>query len=239
MEYLKVKNWERFQHFKKGKPPWIKLYRDLLGSYQFMNLSETDRWCLVGLWILAAETNNSIPCDPKWLQIRLTLYHRPKIDLLVSQGFIEKTSIQTNFTKIETETEVEEEKDNPPIVPLKGDVEKIPFKEIIDDLNARSGGKYKYTSESTQRQVRARWNEGHRLDDFRTAHRNVVEGWNGTSMEQFIRPSTIYRASKFEGYVAHVPTVGAVSVNAKDEAALRHARVGQWTPPDPRDGGDG
>jgi len=32
---------------------------------------------------------------------------------------------------------------------------------------------------------------------------------------------------------------GSTYANAKDEAALRHARVGQWTPPDPRDGGEG
>ena len=66
---IHVVNWERHQHYKADngkkpkKPPWIKLYRDLLGDYAFQCLPEKDRFVLVGFYLLAAETNNEIPED--------------------------------------------------------------------------------------------------------------------------------------------------------------------------------
>ena len=32
---MRIKNWNRFQHFKDRKPPWIKLYRDILDDLAF------------------------------------------------------------------------------------------------------------------------------------------------------------------------------------------------------------
>ena len=30
MHHLRVRNWERYQHYKERNPPWIKLYVELL-----------------------------------------------------------------------------------------------------------------------------------------------------------------------------------------------------------------
>ena len=86
--YIEVVNWDRFQHYKKDSPPWVKVYRDLLGDYEFMALSEGERWTLVGIWLLAAETNNRIPNEPKWLKIRLGLRRSPSIEALEQAGKI-------------------------------------------------------------------------------------------------------------------------------------------------------
>ena len=71
VEYIVIPSWEKFQHYKKPKPRWVKLYRDLLGHYEIMQLTVTERWILVGLWCLAAETDNKIPADLKYLTHRL------------------------------------------------------------------------------------------------------------------------------------------------------------------------
>jgi hypothetical protein len=31
---IRIKNWAQFQHFKDRKPPWVKLYRDLLDDME-------------------------------------------------------------------------------------------------------------------------------------------------------------------------------------------------------------
>jgi hypothetical protein len=52
---MKPKNWRRFQHFKDRKPPWIKLYRDLLDDLEWHKLNGEAAKFLVQLWLLASE----------------------------------------------------------------------------------------------------------------------------------------------------------------------------------------
>lgn len=52
---MKVKNWPKFQHFKDRRPPWIKLYRDLLDDDEYFNLPPINAKTLTLLWLLASE----------------------------------------------------------------------------------------------------------------------------------------------------------------------------------------
>src|SRR5262245_32537435 len=51
----RVKNWKKFQHFKDRRPPWIKLYRDLLDDPDWYALSPAERDFLVLCWLVASE----------------------------------------------------------------------------------------------------------------------------------------------------------------------------------------
>ncbi len=55
---VKIKNWEKFQHFKNRRPPWVKLYRDLLDDMQWHELDPLSSKVLVTLWLLASEDND-------------------------------------------------------------------------------------------------------------------------------------------------------------------------------------
>jgi hypothetical protein len=57
----KIKNWEKFQHFKDRKPPWVKLYRDLLDDIEWHELDPTCAKVLVMLWLIASEDSGHIP----------------------------------------------------------------------------------------------------------------------------------------------------------------------------------
>jgi hypothetical protein len=52
---IKIKNWSQFQHFKDRRPPWIKLYRDILDDYDISQLSDKSFRILINLWLLASE----------------------------------------------------------------------------------------------------------------------------------------------------------------------------------------
>jgi len=52
---MKIKNWEKFQHYKNRKPPWIRLYNDLLVDPEFFALSGDAFKHLVMLWLIASE----------------------------------------------------------------------------------------------------------------------------------------------------------------------------------------
>jgi len=51
----KIKKWDKFQHFKDRRPPWIKLYRDLLNDPDWHELHPKDAKILVMLWLVASE----------------------------------------------------------------------------------------------------------------------------------------------------------------------------------------
>ena len=64
-----IKNWERFQHYKNRKPPWIKLYRDLLDDREYRALAPSNRALLSDLWLLASEDGGTVkgsPTDIGW-----------------------------------------------------------------------------------------------------------------------------------------------------------------------------
>lgn len=58
---LKIKNWSKFQHFKDRRPPWIKLYRDILDDKDWHALKGDSAKLLIMLWLIASENNGEIP----------------------------------------------------------------------------------------------------------------------------------------------------------------------------------
>jgi len=77
----------------------------------------------------------------------------------------------------------------------------IPYQAIIDYLNEKAGTSYRHTSKKTQQLIRARWNEGFRLDDFKIViDKKVAEWFNDPKMNKYLRPETLF-GTKFESYL--------------------------------------
>lgn len=77
----------------------------------------------------------------------------------------------------------------------------IPYKEIINYLNQKTGGKFRYTTKSYQTLIKARWNEGYKLKDFKQVIDNKAFSWQNTEFWKYMRPSTLFKASKFDDYL--------------------------------------
>lgn len=88
MNYLRVKKWEEFQHYKDRHPPWIKLHRALLDDYEFARLPDASKAHLVLIWLLASQSDGRVPADPKFLQAKLSLDKQPDLQVLVDSGFL-------------------------------------------------------------------------------------------------------------------------------------------------------
>lgn len=85
-----------------------------------------------------------------------------------------------------------------------------PYQEIIDYLNERTGKQFK-NSKTNQGLIRPRFNEGYTLDDFKLVIDNQTVAWNHEpepgkkDMREYLRPSTLFRASNFDGYRNNKP----------------------------------
>lgn len=89
MEYLQVKNWESFQHYKDRNPPWIKLYNHLLDDFDFSCLPDASKAHLLSIWLLASRTENKIPNNSGWIGNKINATEEVNIELLVKLGFLE------------------------------------------------------------------------------------------------------------------------------------------------------
>lgn len=73
--------------------------------------------------------------------------------------------------------------------------------EIVSYLNKRLGTHYKPTTKKTQMCIRARFNEGFDVDDFKAVIDFKADQWGSDErMVEYLRPETLF-GNKFEGYL--------------------------------------
>ena len=128
---FQVRNWGRFQHYRKRRPPWIKLYRDILDDYEYLTMSLASMALAPCIWLLASESEDgTVTDDLEKLSFRL---HRPKqeiiaaIEELVAKNFLTRSGDDAStvlaFSKqhatLERETETEAEEETTPSKPRK------------------------------------------------------------------------------------------------------------------------
>lgn len=71
-KYLRVRNWDTFQHYKTGKnadakPTWVKLYVSILDDWDLTSLPLAAQLLADRLLLVAARTGNEIRNDAKWI----------------------------------------------------------------------------------------------------------------------------------------------------------------------------
>jgi hypothetical protein len=113
---MRIKHWNKFQHFKDRKPPWVKLYRDLLDDLDWHELDAQASKVLVMLWLIASEDEGRIP-PTKTLAFRLRMTEKQTNDCLnklshwLEQDDINTISERYQDDSLETERERETEKE--------------------------------------------------------------------------------------------------------------------------------
>jgi hypothetical protein len=58
--WIVVRNWDKFQHYKDRAPAWIKLYTELSGRDDWLDLPFTERGLLVTIWIEYARSGGQL-----------------------------------------------------------------------------------------------------------------------------------------------------------------------------------
>lgn len=109
--YVSVKGFERFQHYKDRRPPWIKLYTSIFEDYEFACLQDASKLHLVSIWVLASQLDNRIPADPEWIARRINATTAVDLSILIEKGFLIASKLlasckQNAMPETETETDI-------------------------------------------------------------------------------------------------------------------------------------
>lgn len=85
--WFEVKNWDRFQHYTKRRPPWIKLYaRSLPEDEAFKQYTDSAKALYFYVLTTAAKFDGYLPADPRYLENHLGLNGQQDYFELVNQG---------------------------------------------------------------------------------------------------------------------------------------------------------
>lgn len=80
--------------------------------------------------------------------------------------------------------------------------------EVIEYLNSVTGSKYKATTASHAKDINGRFSQGHSIDDLKMVIDFKNAEWkDDAKMSGYLRPATLFGASKFDGYLKAAKTV--------------------------------
>ena len=196
---MRIKNWNKFQHFKDRRPPWIKLHREILEQRDISAISDCSFRVLVGLWLLASEDEAMEGNLPSIEDISFRL-RMPESSIINSLSELESFVEQDDITLIsgryqrdplekEVELEVKEERETEAKKSSKRSSNKIiyeswpelPSKPLFDDwMEVRKAKKAKNTQTAIDgigRELHKAVDAGHTVDDC--VRMAVERSWSG------------------------------------------------------------
>jgi hypothetical protein len=128
MEFYRIRNWKKYQHYSKRNPPWIKLHLKILSSPDWVLASDSTKLSMVCCLLAASMHEGCVPNDSRWLRDACHIHWRVDFKPLLESGFLENMLADAS-TKTETETETETEERQRHIPRVK----KRAVKELPDD----------------------------------------------------------------------------------------------------------
>ncbi|MDH3637912.1 MAG: conserved phage C-terminal domain-containing protein [Gammaproteobacteria bacterium] len=90
MQYLRIRNWEKFQDTAGRNAPYIKIQTSILLDMEFMCLPNDERLCFLLLLVYAGINSNKLPADPEYLMHLCHLDVTPNVTLMMERGLIEE-----------------------------------------------------------------------------------------------------------------------------------------------------
>lgn len=190
-------------HIKDGKRWIYNTYKDWQRQFPFWS-ERTIMRAFLALeekgYLLSANYNRMKGDQTKWYSIdydrlaeldREVLSHRDRqVESPNTPVCPEQTdSLSEPIPEINTKTNTEKKYSS------------LPITEIITYLNSKANANYRESSKKTKDLIKARFNEGYRLDDFIRVIDIKAEEWrNDPIWSKYLRPETLF-GPKFESYL--------------------------------------
>lgn len=131
---------------------------------------------------------------------RVREYRKRKNVLQCNKNVTQEIEYRDRDKSIDKSIDKDIELNNNIYSPAKAE-QQIPYEEIIDYLNFRTNSNYKHTTRRTKDLIKARFNEGFNLDDFKIViDKKSIEWLNNKDMAKYLRPETLF-GTKFESYL--------------------------------------
>ena len=202
--YWIAKNKANDKHFYDGYTWTYNSQKALTELFPFWNRAKIQR-------IISSLENQGLLIKGNYNQLsydRTMWYALPKFEQSVVQNqtvncsdlnnerFKNEQPIPINYqlTKQLTNKDIKDIVEHSPTEP-------VPYQEVVEYLNQKTGKNFKHTSKVTQRHIRARLAEGFTVSDFKQVIDKKCSDWlRDQKMKEYLRPETLF-GTKFESYL--------------------------------------
>ena len=202
--YWIAKNKANDKHFYDGYTWTYNSQKALTELFPFWNRAKIQR-------IISSLENQGLLIKGNYNQLaydRTTWYALPKFEQSVVQNqtvncsdlnnerFKNEQPIPINYqlTKQLTNKDIKDIVEHSPTEP-------VPYQEVVEYLNQKTGKNFKHTSKVAQRHIRARLAEGFTVSDFKQVIDKKCSDWlRDQKMKEYLRPETLF-GTKFESYL--------------------------------------
>ena len=201
--YWIAKNKANDKHFYDGYTWTYNSQKALTELFPFWNRAKIQR-------IISSLENQGLLIKGNYNQLsydRTTWYALPKFEQSVVQNqTVNCSDLNNEWFKNEQPIPINYQLTKQLTTENKDIVEQsstapIPYEEIVQYLNQKTGKNFKSTSKATQRHIKARFTDGFVLDDFKQVIDNKCGDWlRDRKMKEYLRPETLF-GTKFESYL--------------------------------------
>ena len=222
--YWIAKNKANDKHFYDGYTWTYNSQKALTELFPFWNRAKIQR-------IISSLENQGLLIKGNYNQLaydRTTWYALPEFEQSVVQNqtvncsdlnnerFKNEQPIPINYqlTKQLTNKDIKDIVEHSPTEP-------VPYQEVVEYLNQKTGKNFKHTSKVTQRHIRARLAEGFTVNDFKQVIDKKCSDWlRDQKMKEYLRPETLF-GTKFESYLNSKTTTAKQTGPYIDSCGLR------------------
>lgn len=117
----------------------------------------------------------------------------------------------------------------------KGNPKNFDCRIPIAYLNQKTNSNYKFV-DSNINLVKTRLKDGYTLDDFKTVIDKKCSEWGNSDMAKYLRPSTLFNASKFESYLNQPEASNGDYYQKQQGQRFSQAELDELKKPDPKYG---
>lgn len=164
--------------------------------------------------------------EAKQVELKNKVYEVVELPINPDNTYMDTKCIQNGY-KMDTQIRIdkirEEENRIETICHVShDDVDKSHF-EIIEYLNLKTGSKFKPTTKPYVQAIRSRLKEGYTVSDFKTVIDKKCREWQGTKLEKYLTPKTLFAPSHFDTYLNSNET--ATMTDTERKVAELHALI--------------
>lgn len=150
-----------------------------------------------GQFLKIANFSNMVGSESAWAEKKRIYREKTSKQLGLSEGQKEDNVRQEKEIRDKSKEIRYKDKDKD-IYIMSSD---IPYQDIVSFLNQLAGTNYRASSRKTRDLIKARFNEGYTLEDFKIVIEKKVREWiNDNKFKAYLRPETLF-GTKFEGYL--------------------------------------
>jgi hypothetical protein len=113
---LRIRNWQKFQHYKNRRPPWTKLHFALLSSRDWIKSSDSERLLMVVCMLISSQSeymDGRFDADSSYIGTVAHLDNKPNFQPLIDMGFLVEvaSTAQANARIVHAKAEPEKRRE--------------------------------------------------------------------------------------------------------------------------------